>query len=50
MLVAGRIDDGADTSLFSAVASLTELAGSGAAALAETSRWLRVAGERLARG
>ncbi|WP_341996339.1 glycerate kinase [Microbacterium sp. LWH7-1.2] len=48
-LVAGRIAADADTSGFAATASLTELAGSGGAAMAETARWLEEAGARLAR-
>jgi glycerate kinase len=46
MLVAGSIQ--ADTGDFAAAVSLTELAGSGAAAMAETVRYLRVAGGALA--
>lgn len=46
-LVAGAIE--ADASGFAASASLTELAGSTAAALADPLRWLRDAGELLAR-
>lgn len=46
MLVAGRID--ADTHGFAASASLSALAGSTEAALADPLRWLRAAGERLA--
>lgn len=49
MLAAGRITDDADTSLFTASASLTDLAGSSESALAEPARWLRVAGAELAR-
>ncbi|MEV4686241.1 glycerate kinase [Microbacterium sp. LWH3-1.2] len=48
-LVAGRIAADADTSGFAATASLTELAGSGEAAMADTARWLEEAGARLAR-
>lgn len=48
-LVAGRIAADADTSGFAATASLTELAGSGEAAMAETARWLEEAGAQLAR-
>ncbi|MBW9095755.1 glycerate kinase [Microbacterium jejuense] len=48
-LVAGRITDDADVSGFAATASLTELAGSGAAAMAEPERWLTAAGAQLAR-
>ncbi|MFT4210859.1 MAG: glycerate kinase [Microbacterium sp.] len=47
-LVAGRIDPGADTAAFAASVSLTELAGSPEAALAEPARWLRVASAELA--
>ena len=49
MLAAGRITPDADTALFAASASLTDLAGSPAAALAEPARWLRDAGAALAR-
>lgn len=49
MLAAGRITADADTTLFAASTSLTELAGSSAAALAEPARWLRDAGATLAR-
>ncbi|WP_111467076.1 glycerate kinase [Microbacterium suaedae] len=45
-LVAGAIDG--DTSAFASAASLTELAGSTEAALADPARWLRDAGVRLA--
>ncbi|MET0297194.1 MAG: glycerate kinase [Microbacterium sp.] len=48
-LVAGRITGDADTAAFAASVSLTDIAGSSAAALAEPARWLRAAGERLAR-
>lgn len=48
-LAAGRITPDADTSAFAATAALTDLAGSPAAALAEPRRWLRVAGDALAR-
>jgi glycerate kinase len=48
-LVAGRIAADADTSGFAATASLTELAGSGETAMAETARWLEEAGVQLAR-
>ncbi|WP_203579917.1 glycerate kinase [Microbacterium hibisci] len=48
-LVAGRIAADADVSGFVATASLTDLAGSGAAAMAETARWLVEAGAQLAR-
>ncbi|MER7798237.1 glycerate kinase [Microbacterium sp. NPDC096154] len=47
-LVAGRIGDDADTSGLSAV-SLTALAGSAEAAMQDADRWLRAAGETLAR-
>ncbi|MFP3821966.1 glycerate kinase, partial [Bacillus sp. SIMBA_008] len=46
-LVAGAIQ--ADTSAFAAAASLTEIAGSTEAALKDPLRWLRDAGEILAR-
>ncbi len=46
-LVAGRIADDADTTAFAASVSLTELAGSRAASLADPQRWLRVAGAAL---
>ncbi|MGW9628332.1 glycerate kinase [Microbacterium sp. NPDC055521] len=48
LLVAGRIDDDADIGFFAEIRSLTELAGSGAAALADPQRWLLEAGRRLA--
>ncbi|MFC0198767.1 glycerate kinase, partial [Microbacterium arthrosphaerae] len=48
-LVAGRIATDADTSGFAATTSLTELAGSGAAAMAGAARWLVEAGAQLAR-
>ncbi|WP_426322076.1 glycerate kinase [Microbacterium sp. E-13] len=47
-LVAGRIAPDADTSGFAATASLTELAGSGDAAMTDAVRWLEEAGARLA--
>jgi glycerate 2-kinase len=47
-LVAGRITPDADTSALAASVSLTDLAGSPAAAMAEPERWLRDAGRRLA--
>ncbi|MFB7894560.1 glycerate kinase [Microbacterium sp. NPDC056044] len=47
-LVAGRIATDADVSGFAATASLTELAGSSEAAMADTARWLEEAGARLA--
>lgn len=49
MLAAGRITADADTAPFAASASLTDLAGSSAAALADPARWLREAGAVLAR-
>lgn len=49
MLAAGRIGADADTSAFADIASLTELAGSPAAAITEPGRWLRAAGGHLAR-
>ncbi len=49
MLAAGRITADADTALFTASVSLTDLAGSSDAALAEPARWLREAGAALAR-
>ncbi|WP_333783462.1 glycerate kinase [Microbacterium sp. ET2] len=48
MLVAGRISADADTSGFVATASLTNIAGSSAAAMKDPARWLREAGRRLA--
>lgn len=48
-LVAGRIVADADTSAFTASVSLTEIAGSADAAVADAARWLREVGERLAR-
>lgn len=48
-LVAGRIAEDADVSAFAASVSLTDLAGGGAAAIADPARWLRAAGEHLAR-
>lgn len=48
-VAAGRITADADTALFAASVSLTELAGSAASALAEPGRWLRAAGAALAR-
>ncbi|KAA9089643.1 glycerate kinase [Microbacterium radiodurans] len=47
-LVAGRIASDADVSAFAASASLTGLAGSPQASLAEPARWLRAAGTALA--
>lgn len=49
VLVAGRIDPTANTSVFEASVSLTELAGSSERALAEPTDWLRAAGAHLAR-
>ncbi len=49
MLAAGRITDDSDTALFAASESLTEIAGSSDAALADPARWLREAGALLAR-
>ncbi|MFC8680272.1 glycerate kinase [Microbacterium ureisolvens] len=48
-LVAGRIAADADASGFAATASLTDLAGSGEAAMADAARWLVEAGAQLAR-
>ena len=48
-LVAGRISPDVDTSGFAASVSLTELAGSPGAALADPARWLREAGIALGR-
>ena len=48
-LVAGRIAPEADTSGFAASVSLTDLAGSGTAAMADPARWLHDAGAALAR-
>ena len=48
-LVAGRIAPDADTSGFAASVSLTDLAGSSAAAIGDPARWLRAAGAELAR-
>lgn len=48
-LVAGRIAGDADVSPFAAVASLTELAGSSEAAMADAVRWLEEAGAVLGR-
>ncbi|MDR2998238.1 MAG: glycerate kinase [Microbacterium sp.] len=47
-VVAGRITADADTSIFSASVSLTELAGSAEEAMSHTARWLRAAGADLA--
>jgi len=46
-LVAGRIAADADTSAFSRAVSLTELAGSAEAAIAEPERWLTAAAARI---
>lgn len=48
-VVAGRITEDADSSALAAAVSLTEIAGSSAAAMSDTSRWLEAAGEDLAR-
>ena len=48
-LAAGRITADADTGLFAAASSLTELAGSADEALSEPARHLRAAGSALAR-
>ena len=48
VLVAGRIAADADTSGFAGTVSLTELAGSGELAMAETARWLEESGALLA--
>ena len=48
-LAAGRISPDADTSAFAASASLSDLAGSSAAAMADSRTWLREAGAALAR-
>lgn len=48
-LVAGRITGDADVSGFAATASLTDLAGSGEAAMADPARWLEEAGATIAR-
>lgn len=47
-LVAGRIAPEADVSAFATSISLTDLAGSSTASLADPARWLRAAGARLA--
>ncbi len=47
-LVAGRIAPDADVSAFAGTVSLTELAGSGEAAMADPARWLTAAGARIA--
>ncbi|WP_323987215.1 glycerate kinase [Microbacterium plantarum] len=48
-LVAGRIAADADIAAFASSVSLTDLAGSAAASLADPARWLRAAGAALAR-
>ena len=50
VLVAGRIAADADTSGFAATVSLSDLAGSGEAAMADAPRWLAEAGSVVARG
>lgn len=50
LLVAGRIAPDADLSGFADVRSLTDLAGSGEAAMGEPARWLGVAAAQLAAG
>lgn len=47
-LVAGRIAPDADTAAFAASVSLTDLAGSAEASLADPARWLHAAGAALA--
>lgn len=47
-LVAGRIADGAPVARFTNAISLTDLAGSAEASLADPVHWLKVAGARLA--
>ncbi|WP_431804352.1 hypothetical protein [Microbacterium sp. bgisy203] len=47
-VVIGRIAADADTRVFTASLSLTDLAGSAEASLLDPVRWLRVAGARLA--
>ena len=47
-LIAGRIEEGAELNAFARAHSLTELAGSTAAALEGPARWLRAAGARRA--
>ena len=49
VLVAGRIAPDADTTAFASSVSLTDLAGSAAASLADPGRWLRAAGAALSR-
>lgn len=49
LIVAGRITADADRALFAASASLTELAGSTDAALADPAHWITLAGAALAR-
>lgn len=48
LVVAGSVDESTATAAGVETLSLTELAGSAADAMAETLRWLEVAGERLA--
>lgn len=48
-LVAGRIAADASTDAYAAAVSLTDLAGSAAAAMQDPARWLREAGAQLAR-
>jgi glycerate kinase len=48
-LAAGRIAPGADISAFAGTVSLTDLAGSADAAMADPARWLAEAGAELAR-
>jgi glycerate 2-kinase len=50
LLAAGRITADADLGPFSRAVSLTRLAGSASAAMAEPERWLRAAGRALASG
>ncbi|MEJ1088767.1 glycerate kinase [Microbacterium sp. Mu-80] len=50
LLAAGRIDEHADTGIFTSMVSLTELAGSSASALSDPERWLNAAGAELAWG
>lgn len=49
LLVAGRIAADADTGAFAAHSSLTDLAGSGNAAMQDPAHWLHIAGAELAR-
>ena len=50
LLVAGRIGPDADVGVFAGYASLTDLAGSGEAAMRDPESWLRAAGAVLAGG